>query len=692
MPGETFVGGEGPDSLGGQSAYASAFQVMLGNGGNDTLEASFEPATQANPNAAPIQLADSAATVLGGAGDDVLSIVGLYVYFQWIPPQIPGERARSIQYTFYPWGLLNGEDGADTLQGNFGRDTLLGGAGADVLDGSGDADVLDGGDGNDVMRGGSGADTLFGGAGVDVIDGGASVDGSLERDFLSYRNAASSLAFSFGPGPRTGAAAGEANDTILNIEGVEGGPFADTLIGAGGAFLLRGGPGADVLRGDGGNDQADYGEFAGVATRAGILADLGAGYGVDQAGGVDALEGLTGVRGSPGADLVFGDAGANVLEGGDGHDALLGGAGNDTLFGGRALSVNGFTMDGPSSGDDTLFGGDGDDLLYDAAFTDDVLVGGAGNDTLRGGGSTTMDYLLGGDGDDLIQSAEGSSAPLSNAILAFGGNGADTLRGGASGSTLSGDAGPDLIVGFTGGDYLIGGDGNDLIYSGFGANPGSSSPMPFDYLVGGEGNDTLIGGSETLVAFATLGEVVFVGGEGDDVLRGRLGQSSQLFFGDGGADDATGSLGRDFFLMGDGADRAAGAEGDDVLWGGAGADTLLGGAGDDLLFAQAGGGLLAGGAGRNTLFLEAGFADTVEARAGEGVHAVWGFEAGPGAGDVLRLLGTGFTSLDALRAAGAVREFNANGVFTVIDLGGGAEILLPGVPAGALTADDFAFG
>lgn len=66
-------------------------------------------------------------------------------------------------------------------------------------------------------------------------------------------------------------------------------------------------------------------------------------------------------------------------------DVLSGGAGNDTLFG--------------EAGDDTLSGGDDNDILSGGAG-DDNLSGDAGDDLLRGGAGGGRDTLSGGDGRD----------------------------------------------------------------------------------------------------------------------------------------------------------------------------------------------------------------------------------------------------------------------------------------------------
>jgi Ca2+-binding RTX toxin-like protein len=143
-------------------------------------------------------------------------------------------------------------------------------------------------------------------------------------------------------------------------------------------------------------------------------------------------------------------------------------------------------------------------LVYAADGADDVAVaaavavpaildGGAGNDTLAGGGGA--DVVVGGAGDDSLQAVAGDDVLL-------GGEGSDTLRGGAGADRLDGGAGNDSISGGAGNDYLIGGAGDDAAHGGAGD----------DILVGGDGDDLLIGGA---------GRDLMVGGFGADRLAGN---------------------------------------------------------------------------------------------------------------------------------------------------------------------------
>jgi Ca2+-binding RTX toxin-like protein len=124
---------------------------------------------------------------------------------------------------------LFGDDGNDTITGGSGFDWIRGGEGSDVMNGLG---------GNDRLRGEQGNDTLNGGDGIDRADYRTSDDG-VTIDL------AQGLASNDGYGTI---------DTLVGIENVRGGDFADLITGSGGANELWGREGDDVLTGAGGSD------------------------------------------------------------------------------------------------------------------------------------------------------------------------------------------------------------------------------------------------------------------------------------------------------------------------------------------------------------------------------------------------------------------------------------------------------
>lgn len=188
---------------------------------------------------------------------------------------------------------------------------------------------------------------------------------------------------------------------------------------------------------------------------------------------------------------------------------------------------------------------------------------------------------------------------------------------------------------------------------------------------GGGGNDTLIGGGEAEHFQGGAGTDLLVGGADDDTLDG--GDDPDMLRG-GGDDDS---------LMGDnGHDTLLGGRGDDTLDGGDKADLLRGGGGDDSLLGDVGWDILVGGGGEDTL-LGGGGHDTFVFAPGGGVDIVEDFAPGT---DTLDLSRHGFADFAALSSSIVDR-----GGGTRIALGDGDALLLLGVVAAALGANDFIF-
>lgn len=168
-----------------------------------------------------------------------------------------------------------------------------------------------------------------------------------------------------------------------------------------------------------------------------------------------------------------GDASDNVLLGGIGNDLLAGGDGDDTINGGL--------------GRDTLYGERGNDLI-DGQADADLIFGGGGNDDLLG--DLGNDKIFGEDGDDRIRGGAGNDG------LA-GGEGRDTISGGAGNDDLIGGAGNDVLEGGSGDDGLLGGQGADVIV----LTPGSGSDVMADFQTDRSGpvSDTI-----RFVGFSTL--------------------------------------------------------------------------------------------------------------------------------------------------------------------------------------------
>jgi Ca2+-binding RTX toxin-like protein len=278
--------------------------------------------------------------------------------------------------------------------------------------------------------------------------------------------------------------------------------------GTEGDDVIAGSAGAEEINGLGGNDT--------ICGKGGADAIQGGG-GDDRLYGGD--EGDT-LAGGPGDDRVSGGEGNDDLSGEDGNDALVGGSGADSLLGGegrdladyraRAAAITVTIASGANDGASA----EGDNVRA----TVERVLGGTGNDSLRGDGATN--WLYGGPGDDRLSGGEGNDG-------LFGDGGNDTLVGGGGADTFRGGDGRDLA------DYRARTSGINVSLGSGGADDGAS----------GEGDNVR----------ATVERVL--GGGGDDLLQGNA--AGNWLYGAAGDDDLVGD---------DGADSLHGNGGNDQIW------------------------------------------------------------------------------------------------------------------------------
>ena len=202
--------------------------------------------------------------------------------------------------------------------------------------------------------------------------------------------------------------------------------------------------------------------------------------------------------------------------------------------------------------------------------------------------------------------------------------GDDVLVGAPGGDTVQGLAGNDTVIGGNGPNYLRGNDGDDSIQGGAG----------FDDINGNKGNDTIDGGGG--------GGDWLVGGQGDDLIIAHHG--GNILYG---------NLGNDTLIGGDGVEILRGGQGDDSIQGGGGNDYISGDRGNDTV---------SGGAG----------ADIFHGSQDAGIDKVLDFNLAEG-DRVMLDPGTTYT-------------VSQQGADTVIDMGGGNQMILVGVQLSTLTA------
>lgn len=418
---DTIVGGEGADTIDG----GTGFNIIRGGAGDDNITGGRR-GNAGDKNIVDYSDATGAVTITFGqtesaTGDDSVGTDTL--------SNMDGAIGSEFGDTYTVDENFSGQLGrVNEFEGRGGNDTIVGNGstiisfehatGAVTVDIAANSVIGDSSVGNDRISGiggvrgtafgdvlmGSGnasgtIETFEGLAGADTIDGRTGVDAAV------YERSPAAVVVDLTAG--TAEDGYGTTDKLIDIENVIGSAFNDTLTGDAKANKLEGGAGDDLLAGGAGNDTLDGGEGNDTVSyedsRIGIRISMEDGTANDGFGGIDKLISIESIVASAFNDTVIGDDKDNIIDGGAGNDSLRGGAGNDSLVGGR-----GNDSLGGDAGNDTLSGGEGADSL-DGGEGDDSLSGGTGNDTLRGG--LGSDTLSGGSGGDVFI---GTGAELNN--------------------------------------------------------------------------------------------------------------------------------------------------------------------------------------------------------------------------------------------------------------------------------------
>ncbi|WP_374568621.1 calcium-binding protein [Ideonella sp.] len=498
--------------------------------------------------------------------------------WRWMEEAVTGGAFASLAAWPDAWSPLDAvasrASPADVIVGTKGDDSLAGTDAADLINGRQGADTMAGAGGHDVYV----VDNLG-----DVVEeaAGGGIDTVLSR--VSYSLAANIENLRLTGADNLQGTGNELDNFISGNQGsnqLQGAEGRDTIYGGRGNDSLDGGAGADLMVGGEGDDTFNVDDPGDVTvelqgggndtvyatvtwTLAPHIENLTLGYAYTQIDGYgNALDNL--IAGGPTVNLIDGGAGNDTITGTNDlspyvADTLIGGAGDDSITGGGLLGndlVYGGTGNDTLTGSNaSLYGEDGNDYLQGGQMDGhhapgNIVSGGAGQDTLLGGGS--MD---GGDGDDWLESGI--------FVSAVGGDGNDTISGIGGGGyydfSLDAGSGDDVIdISAFSKLTLQAGSGNDKIDCYY---------MRQASLDAGSGDDevTLSGGA---------GEPYAVqGGSGNDTIRA-----------DGFGGSVNGGVGDDwvFAAARNGlAAEARGGQGNDTLTGGGGLATLIGGDGHD---------------------------------------------------------------------------------------------------------------
>ena len=534
------------------------FTLNLGKGDDrlDTLAALFKITAKGEEG-------DDILSGGGGIGDALDGGLGFdTVTYEHAPIAVNASLASTTNDGF---GKKDSNKNFERLIGSDFNDILKGDGKANTIEGGEGNDQLFGGSGNDTLRGGEGNDTLLGEAGIDLLSGGDGADtlnggSGAPADIADYsgENVLNGIAVDLALNQASDDGFGNV-DTFINIAGVTGSQFDDTILGNDLANTIDGSGGEDTINARGGNDTILYSTTGGEDT---VEAGLGDDTVIVSGGNSgDTIEAVA----AAGRLLVNGDTFAGFLDAqGAEHLTINSLGGNDAITLG-AVAAAGIL-------DASINLGNGNDV-FDGSAADVVLTvdGGAGNDRIHGG--LLNDSLIGGAGVDTVDFSLAPAAVVASLLSGSathadltidslntfenitGSAFNDVLTGDNSANTIRGGAGNDTISGLAGNDYLYGEADNDTINGGF----------DVDHLDGGAGNDILtvdkeptpplpvVPKGQTPVPITILVNDTLLGGAGDDTITGNIGD-----------DVIRGGLGADILDGGEGDDHITGGEGSDI--------------------------------------------------------------------------------------------------------------------------------
>ncbi|HEX6735065.1 MAG TPA: hypothetical protein VF096_09645, partial [Azonexus sp.] len=470
----------------------------------------------------------------------------------------------------------------ESINGGGGDDILLGGGGNDSITGGTADDMIMGGDGDDLLTGNGGDDEFSPGSGNDTVDG-SGADAYAE---VSYAESEVAITVNFSGEEVGGQAANTVieqagsptTDILTAVERVTGTAFDDTFYG--GRLMAWDWTNPDLevdqtaFNGRGGNDHfVAYGNSMALSM------------------GVEYEYAMQGVIVNLGDDQITVD-GVVV----DAQTALDGEGGTDTfdLTAGVRVDIGGSRFN--------------DYLVGRTSYWAD-LEGGAGNDTLVGGGTGAIaaywDSPWPENGMGIIANLSASSISYGGVTVAsnnvrdnFGDT--DTLLNitGIYGSEYA-----DYIVGSDDGNVIYGGDGNDTIRAGAGMDE-ITAGTGVDIVDAGSESDILkLEGNRTEFTVVRLGAAEYrltkIAGEDSVDITVRNVEQFQFWDAFLGAEELL-ETGSTYQVGSDVSDTLTGAAANDTLDGLDGNDSLDGGSANDLLIGGLGDDTMTGGAGNDT--------------------------------------------------------------------------------------------
>ena len=363
-------------------------------------------------------------------------------------------------------GLIQGEDGNDTIESR----------GLHVS--------IDAGDGNDSIRNFSSNVSIYGGAGDDTIRNESydvTINAGEGNDSIFNSEAGKNVLFRYYEG--------DGNDTITGFR-------ADSSLNVVNANYTTSKSGNDIIVTVG--DEKIILQGAATLSKVNISKAYDS---VDKPVNINNRIGKRSLVGGNNDDTIINSGSRVTIAGNDGNDSISneglrsiinGGLDDDTI----SNSAEESTVDGGSGNDSisntarysTITGGGGNDSISNSAQYS-TITGGGGNDSINNNGDRNK--IEGGDGDDSIISNSGNELFIKRYIVTIsGGAGNDFIESYSHNSKIFGDAGNDTIK--NGGNFghnvtIEGGAGDDYIEDNVNA-----SGVLFRYNKD-DGNDYIVG-------------------------------------------------------------------------------------------------------------------------------------------------------------------------------------------------------
>lgn len=537
---DTLIGGDGNDILNGSAGNDEiegkrGSDTMIGGAGNDSLEWDDGDGSDRISGNAGIDTVDVDGSVT--LGDNfVLGQQGTWAIFDrvnLVPFKLTVDSVEQFS--------VSGEGGNDSLDVNNLNNTsvnlvsFFGGAGNDTLDGSDSSTQLigNGDGGNDLLTGGSASDTLDGGAGNDLVQGEKGNDrmiGGIGNDTLAWDDGDGSDRISGNAGIDTVAVEGSLLQGDNFVLGQQGTQAIFNRINLGQFQLTVDTVEQFSVSGEGGNDFFDVNNLSNTSVN---TVSFSGGAGNDTLNGSDTSTRLVG-NGDAGNDLLIGSSVADTLNGGVGNDFVAGAKGNDRMIGGTGNDTLAWA-DG--DGSDRISGNAGIDTVAvqgSLAQGDSFVLNQQGNLAIfnrinLGQFQLTVDtaeqFSVSGEGGHDFFDVNNLNNTSLNLVSFSGGAGNDTLTGGGTQTRLvvNGDAGNDVFIGGSAHDILIGGAGNDTLTGGGGAD-GFTFNAPYQ-------------GVDTITDFGIADSIrVLATGFGGGLVAGATIAAAQFRIGAGAAD------------------------------------------------------------------------------------------------------------------------------------------------------------